>query len=99
MDICQPKPNETVVVSGAAGAVGSHVGQIAKILNCKVIGLAGSEEKGKWLKELGFDQFINYKTDDISEVLSKVAPTGIDIYFDNVSGIELISAKRLMYLF
>ncbi|KAJ8922462.1 hypothetical protein NQ315_004409 [Exocentrus adspersus] len=87
LEICNPKKGETVVVSGAAGAVGSLVGQIAKIKGCTVIGIAGSEEKGKWLvDELGFDHFINYKTADLDKALSEVAPNGIDCYFDNVGG-------------
>lgn len=86
LEICKPKPGETVVVSGAAGAVGSLVGQIAKIKGCKVIGIAGSDEKGKWLtEELGFDHFINYKTDDVEKALKEAAPKGVDCYFDNVS--------------
>lgn len=85
MEICQPKAGETVVVTGAAGAVGSHVGQIAKLKGCKVIGLVGSDEKGKWLKTLGFDHVINYKTANINIALSEVAPKGVDCYFDNVS--------------
>nr|CAH7767876.1 unnamed protein product [Callosobruchus chinensis] len=87
LELCQPKEGETVVVSGAAGAVGSIVGQIAKIKGCKVIGIAGSEEKGRWLvDELGFDHFINYKTQDIKAELKKLAPKGVDCYFDNVGG-------------
>nr|CAH7767684.1 unnamed protein product [Callosobruchus chinensis] len=87
LELCQPKQGETVVVSGAAGAVGSIVGQIAKIKGCKVIGIAGSEEKGRWLvDELGFDHFINYKTQDIKAELKKLAPKGVDCYFDNVGG-------------
>ncbi|XP_023022660.1 prostaglandin reductase 1 [Leptinotarsa decemlineata] len=87
LEICKPKKGETVVVSGAAGAVGSHVGQIAKIKGCTVIGITGSDEKGKWLvDELGFDHFINYKTTDLEKVLPEVAPNGIDCYFDNVGG-------------
>ncbi|CAG9836166.1 unnamed protein product [Diabrotica balteata] len=86
LEICQPKPGETVVVSGAGGAVGSLVGQIAKIKGCTVIGIAGSDEKGKWLtEELGFDHFINYKTANVADELKKVAPNGVDCYFDNVS--------------
>ncbi|XP_025829394.1 prostaglandin reductase 1 [Agrilus planipennis] len=87
LDLCKPKEGETVVVSGAAGAVGSIVGQIAKIKKCKVIGIAGSDEKGKWLTdELGFDHFINYKTSNVAQKLKEAAPNGIDCYFDNVGG-------------
>ncbi|CAH1111212.1 unnamed protein product [Psylliodes chrysocephalus] len=87
LEICKPKAGETVVVSGAAGGVGSQVGQIAKIKGCKVIGIAGSDEKGKWLvEELGFDHFINYKTENVDEALKQHAPEGIDCYFDNVGG-------------
>lgn len=87
LEICQPKAGEIVVVSGAAGAVGTIVGQIAKIKGCKVIGIAGSDDKCKWLtKEMGFDHAINYKTDNVSEVLKKYAPDGVDCYFDNVGG-------------
>lgn len=86
LEICRPKAGETVLVTGAAGAVGSHVGQIAKIKGCKVIGIAGSDEKGQWLKSLGFDHVINYKTENVHKELSKVATKGIDCYFDNVGG-------------
>ncbi|KAG5882650.1 hypothetical protein JTB14_018339 [Gonioctena quinquepunctata] len=97
LEICQPKCGETVVVSGAAGAVGSLVGQIAKIKGCKVIGIAGSDEKGQWLiNELGFDHFINYKTGDIDKELSEKAPKGVDCYFDNVGG--AISATVLNHM-
>lgn len=86
-EICQPKAGETVVVSGAAGAVGSHVGQIAKILGCRVIGFAGSDDKCEWLvKELGFDYAGNYKTTNLAEFLKEAAPKGVDCYFDNVGG-------------
>ncbi|KAK2577980.1 hypothetical protein KPH14_008414 [Odynerus spinipes] len=86
--LCSPKSGETLVVSGAAGAVGSHVGQIAKnVFGLTVIGIAGSNEKCKWLvDELGFDSAINYKTQNISSALKKAAPKGVDIYFDNVGG-------------
>lgn len=87
LEICKPKAGETVVVSGAAGAVGSIVGQIAKIKGCRVIGFAGSEDKVKWLeKELGFDKAFNYKSVDITAVLKSAAPNGVDCYFDNVGG-------------
>ncbi|KAL2716537.1 prostaglandin reductase 1-like [Vespula squamosa] len=86
--ICSPKHGETLVISGAAGAVGSQVGEIAKnVLGLRVIGIAGSDEKCKWLvNELGFDSAINYKKQDISLELKKAAPKGIDLYFDNVGG-------------
>lgn len=78
-----------MVVSGAAGAVGHIVGQIAKTKGCKVIGIAGSDEKGKWLiSELGFDHFVNYKTENVYEAVKKVAPQGVDCYFDNVSKVS-----------
>lgn len=80
-----------MVVTGAAGAVGSHVGQIAKIKGCKVIGIAGSDEKGKLLiDELGFDHFINYKKDDVKRKIKEYAPNKIDSYFDNVSHFRII---------
>ncbi len=87
LDIGQPKEGETVVVSGAAGAVGSAVGQIAKIKGAHVVGIAGSEEKIRYLiDELGFDAAINYKTEDVPAALEKACPNGIDVYFDNVGG-------------
>lgn len=87
LEICKPKEGEVVVVSGAAGAVGSLVGQIAKIKGCKVIGIAGSDDKCAWLtNEIGFDHAINYKTESIDNVLKQYAPDGVDCYFDNVGG-------------
>ncbi|XXM70378.1 NADP-dependent oxidoreductase [Lysinibacillus sphaericus] len=88
LDIGQPKEGETVVVSGAAGAVGSVVGQIAKIKGARVVGIAGSEEKVNYLKEtLGFDEAVNYKeTDDIYSTLKEACPDGVDVYFENVGG-------------
>ncbi|XP_028169764.1 prostaglandin reductase 1-like [Ostrinia furnacalis] len=87
LDICKPKAGETVVVTGAAGAVGSLVGQIAKIKGCRVIGFAGSDDKVQWLeKELGFDRAFNYKTVDVLKSLKEAAPNGVDCYFDNVGG-------------
>lgn len=84
-EICRPQVGETVVVSGAAGAVGNQVGQIAKIMGCKVVGLAGSDEKCEWLESIGFDRAINYKTcDNIKRALAEAAPQKIDCYFDNV---------------
>ncbi|HXQ26467.1 MAG TPA: NADP-dependent oxidoreductase [Candidatus Acidoferrales bacterium] len=88
LDICQPKPGETVVVSGAAGAVGSLVGQIAKIKGCRAVGIAGTDDKVAWLTgELGFDAAFNYKTtEDYVAKLRELCPKGIDCYFDNVGG-------------
>lgn len=87
LDIGQPKPGETVVVSGAAGAVGALVGQIAKIRGCHVIGIAGGKLKCDYLKQdLGFDAVIDYKSEDVLQSLRKHCPKGIDIYFDNVGG-------------
>lgn len=88
MRIGKPKEGETVVVSGAAGAVGMVVGQIAKIHGCHVVGIAGSEEKVKTLKEdFGFDEVINYKTvKNMEKAIADVCPNGVDVYFDNVGG-------------
>ncbi|NHM31194.1 NADP-dependent oxidoreductase [Neobacillus terrae] len=87
LDIGKPKEGETVVVSGAAGAVGSTVGQIAKLKGCRVVGIAGSEDKINYLKnELGFDEAINYRTQDVGTALQEACPNGIDVYFENVGG-------------
>jgi NADPH-dependent curcumin reductase CurA len=83
----QPKAGETIVVSGAAGSVGSLVGQLAKADGLNVIGVAGGEEKCNWLtEELGFDGAINYKADDLGARLAELAPNGIDMYFENTGG-------------
>jgi NADPH-dependent curcumin reductase len=87
LDVGEVKGGETVVVSGAAGAVGSVAGQIAKIKGCKVIGIAGGPEKCKWLTEdLGFDAAIDYKSEDVRAALKEHCPKGVDVYFDNVGG-------------
>jgi len=87
LDVTNPQPGETLVVSGAAGAVGSVVGQIGKIKGCKVIGIAGGPEKCKMVVEdYGFDACIDYKAGDVSGGLREHCPKGIDIYFDNVGG-------------
>lgn len=87
LDIGKPQPGQTVVVSGAAGAVGSVVGQIAKIKDCRVVGIAGGAKKcGYVLNELGFDAAIDYKAEDLAKSLQKYCPRGIDVYFDNVGG-------------
>jgi hypothetical protein len=86
-DVCKPKAGETIVVSAASGAVGSVVGQIAKIMGCTVIGIAGTEKKVDYCKnELNFDVCLNYKTQNIDEELSKIGTDFVDMYFDNVGG-------------
>lgn len=83
-NIGKPKAGETVVVSGAAGATGSVAGQIAKIAGARVVGIAGSDDKCKWLtEELGFDVAINYKDPDFKEKFKQATPNYIDVYFDN----------------
>lgn len=87
LDIGKPVQGETVVVSGAAGAVGTIAGQIAKLVGARVIGIAGSDEKVAYLKEqLGFDEAINYKDPNFAQKLVKACPKGVDVYFDNVGG-------------
>jgi hypothetical protein len=88
LDVCDPREGETVVVSGAAGAIGMLAGQIAKLRGCRVVGIAGPDAKISWLvDELGFDAAFNHTTDtDIHARLSELCPAGIDVYFDNVGG-------------
>lgn len=87
LDVAALKPGDTVVVSGAAGAVGMPVGQIAKIKGCRVVGIAGGPEKCQYVvKELGFDACIDYKHEDVKEALKQHCPKGVDVYFDNVGG-------------
>jgi len=87
-EIGKPEKGETLVVSGAAGAVGSIVGQIGKILGCRVVGVAGTDEKVNMLiSDFGFDAAINYNsTDNMSQAIAKACPNGVDVYFDNVGG-------------
>jgi NADPH-dependent curcumin reductase len=90
LDLGQPKAGETVVVSAAAGAVGQIVGQIAKIKGCRVVGLAGSDEKCRYVvKDLGFDACINYKKGDLVAALKRECPNGIDVDFENAGGVIL----------
>ncbi len=87
LDVCQPIAGDTVVVSAASGAVGQIAGQIAKIMGCRVIGTAGTNEKVQFIvDELGFDVGINYKTENVGASLNSACTDGIDIYFDNVGG-------------
>lgn len=96
LDVGKPKAGETVLVSAAAGAVGSVVGQIAKMQGCRVVGMAGSDDKCQWLTgELGFDAAINYKTcGDYQGAIRQACPDGVDVYFDNVGG-EILDAALL----
>jgi NADPH-dependent curcumin reductase CurA len=97
LDVGQPKAGETLVVSAAAGAVGSLVGQIGKIVGCRVVGIAGSDEKCRWLiEELGFDAAINYKKENVFEALKRECPNGIDVDFENAGGEILDSVLALM---
>jgi NADPH-dependent curcumin reductase CurA len=96
LDVGRPKSGETVVVSGAAGAVGTVTGQIAKIKDCRVVGIAGGPEKCDYVvSELGFDAAIDYKNEDVRAALKEHCPNGIDIYFDNVGGeiLDLVLAR------
>ena len=93
LDIGDPKPGETVLVSGAAGATGSVVGQIAKIKGCRVVGIAGGAKKCAWLKEEGgFDDVIDYKSEDVGEAIQRTCPDRVDVFFDNVGGAILEAA-------
>ena len=96
-DLGQPKPGETVVGSAAAGAVGSAVGQLAKIRGCRAVGIAGSQDKCDYVvKELGFDACVSYRTGDLAAALKDACPKGIDVYFDNVGGDVLKAVLRLV---
>jgi NADPH-dependent curcumin reductase CurA len=99
LEVGKPKAGETVVVSAAAGSVGSIVGQIAKIKGCRVIGIAGGKDKCSWLTgELGFDAAVDYKDGAVFKALRAAAPSGIDVYFDNVGGDILGACLPLMNL-
>jgi len=92
LDVGRPQEGQTVVVSGAAGATGSVAGQIAKINGCRVVGIAGTDEKCAWVtNKLGFDACINYRTDDVAARLRATCPDGVDVFFDNVGG-EILQA-------
>lgn len=97
MSIGKPLPGETVLVSAAAGSVGGYVGQIAKALGCRAVGIAGGPEKCAWVqKELGFDACLDYRDPNYAKDLRKVCPNGVDIYFDNVGGSVLENALNVM---
>jgi NADPH-dependent curcumin reductase CurA len=99
LEVGRPKPGDTVLVSAAAGAVGTMVGQIAKLAGCRVIGTAGGQEKCDWLvRELGFDAAVDYKAGGVFRALRAAAPNGIDVYFDNTGGPVLDAAISLMNL-
>lgn len=100
LDVGRPRPGETVLVSGAAGAVGSIAGQIAKISGCRVIGTTRGAEKCKWIvDELGFDAAIDYTGENLDKALKDACPNGLDVYFDNTGGEVLAAALRRMNLF
>jgi NADPH-dependent curcumin reductase CurA len=99
LEVGRPKPGDTVLVSAAAGAVGSMVGQIARLAGCRVIGTAGGKEKCDWLvRELGFDAAVDYKAGGVRRAIAAAAPDGIDVYFDNTGGPVLDAALSLMNL-
>jgi NADPH-dependent curcumin reductase CurA len=99
-EIGEPKPGETVVVSAASGAVGSVVGQLAKIWGCRAVGIAGGPQKCDYVKrELGFDACIDYKAGNLAAELKDACPKGVDVYFDNVGGETLDTLLRHMNLF
>jgi NADPH-dependent curcumin reductase CurA len=100
LDICQPKAGETVVVSAASGAVGSVVGQIAKIKGCRAVGIAGGKAKCDYVvKELGFDACVDYKAGALNDDLKAAVPNGVDCYFENVGGEILDAVLRRMNAF
>ena len=95
----EPQAGDTVLVSAASGAVGSLVGQIAKIKGCRVVGVAGAAEKCAWVTDVaGFDDVVSYKTGDLREGLDRICPDGIDVYFDNVGGDMLQAAMERLAL-
>jgi NADPH-dependent curcumin reductase CurA len=99
LDVGQPRPGNTVVVSGAAGAVGQTVGQLAKIKGCRAVGIAGGQAKCDWVvNELGFDACIDYKSGSVRDGLKRHCPDGVDVYFDNVGGeiLDQVLAKLAM---
>jgi NADPH-dependent curcumin reductase CurA len=99
LEVGQPKPGDTVLVSAAAGAVGTMAGQIARLAGCRVVGTAGGQDKCDWLvRELGFDAAVDYKAGGVRRALAAACPAGIDVYFDNTGGAVLDAALSLMNL-
>jgi NADPH-dependent curcumin reductase CurA len=95
LDVGRPRAGDTVVISGAAGGVGSIAGQLAKILGCRVIGIAGGPEKCRWIfDDLGFDMAIDYKAEDVAASLGELLPQGVHVFVDNVGG-EILDAVLL----
>ena len=87
LDVARPRPGDTVVVSAAAGAVGQIAGQLAKLAGCRVIGIAGSDDKLEWCRSIGFDEMINYKAvDDLAAAVGKACPGGVNVFFDGTGG-------------
>jgi NADPH-dependent curcumin reductase CurA len=100
IDVGRPRAGETVLVSGAAGAVGAVAGQLAKIMGCRVVGTTGGPEKCEWLvRELGFDAAVDYKAGGLGHQLKAACPNGIDVYFDNTGGDVLFAAIQRMNVF
>jgi hypothetical protein len=99
LDVGQAKAGETVVISGAAGAVGSVVGQVAKLKGCRAVGIAGGADKCRFITaELGYDAAIDYKSEDVARALRRHCPKGVDVYFDNVGGDILDAALAQLAL-
>ncbi len=86
LDVARPRPGDTVVVSAASGAVGQLVGQIAKLVGCRAVAIAGSEEKLAWCRELGFDAGVNHRGSDVTAAVKEACPDGVDVFFDNTGG-------------
>ena len=100
LDVGQPRPGDTVVVSAASGAVGQIVGQIARIMGCRVVGTVGTREKADYVVgELGFDVAVNYRTENVVDALARACPLGIDVYFDNVGGTVTDAVMGLLNTF
>ena len=98
LDVGQPKEGDTVLVSGAAGAVGATVGQIAKIKGCRAVGVAGGQEKCDFAREVGFDDVVDYKAEQAGKGIKRACPDGVDVYFDNVGGEVLEGALARLRL-